>query len=293
MEGSLAYYARAGPITDPGPHAALLADLPLDVPGLCRAIQGLVLHRNWAQSYGVELPPERFRDAQARTCSAILDRVLELDARPLCEARAPLDRFMGTCRDFSLLLCAMLRRRGVPARARCGFGTYFEPGRFVDHWVVEHWDAGAGRWVWTDPQLDDHQLKELKADFDPLDLPAERFLPAGRAWQACRSGAADASRFGIFDMWGLWFVRGNVLRDLASLNRMELLPWDDWGMLQRLGNDDWPDEVVALLDRAAVLTERPDESLDALRELYESSPDFHVTDGVFNFETGAKESIPT
>jgi len=32
-------------------------------------------------------------------------------------------------------------------------------------------------------------------------------------------------------MRGLWFIRGNLVRDLASLNKMELLPWDLWGII--------------------------------------------------------------
>lgn len=293
MATSLDYYATHGPITDPQGHAALLAALPSELPELCRAIQGLVLHRAWAPQYGVELPPERLGDAQARTLPAILDRVLELDDRPLSRARPLLERFMGTCRDFALVLCAVLRSRGVPARARCGFGTYFTPGKYEDHWVVEHWSAREERWVWTDPQLDELQLEVLKADFDPLDLPAGHFWTGGRAWQACRTEGADAKQFGIFDMWGLWFVRGNVVRDLASLNKMELLPWDGWGMLEELGNEEWPDEVVAWLDRAAALCEEPDTALSELCAIYEESPASRVSGTVFNWQTGVAEEVPS
>ena len=35
----------------------------------------------------------------------------------------PERRFVGNCRHFTVLLCAFLRARGVPARARCGFGA--------------------------------------------------------------------------------------------------------------------------------------------------------------------------
>ncbi|WP_456781864.1 transglutaminase domain-containing protein [Bradyrhizobium sp. USDA 3315] len=39
----------------------------------------------------------------------------------------------ATCRDFSLMLCSVLRHHGVPARIRCGFGRYFAPHPFHDH----------------------------------------------------------------------------------------------------------------------------------------------------------------
>ena len=44
-------------------------------------------------------------------------------------------------------------------------------GDRIDHWIVEHWDAGARRWVRTDPQLDDRQREALGATFDADDLP--------------------------------------------------------------------------------------------------------------------------
>ena len=49
-------------------------------------------------------------------------------------------RVVGTCRHFAVLSCALLRYRGIPARARCGFATYFQKGQGLDHWVTEYWD---------------------------------------------------------------------------------------------------------------------------------------------------------
>ena len=41
-------------------------------------------------------------------------------------------------------------------------------------------------------------------------------------------------------MYGYWFIAGNLVRDLAALNKVELLPWDDWGAM--VG----PDEPIRL-----------------------------------------------
>jgi hypothetical protein len=49
---------------------------------------------------------------------------------------------------------------------------------------------------------------------------------AGDAWARCRAGDADPSAFGIFDMRGLWFIAGNLMRDFAALSNMEMLPRD-------------------------------------------------------------------
>jgi len=288
------FYAQPAPLSDPKTHRAALAALPDTVPALCEVIHGLLIHRAWAPAYGWQLPEERMQDAQARAVHATLERIFALDPRPLDRAREPAARFAGTCRDFALMLCAMLRTRGVPARARCGFGRYFVAGQFEDHWVCEHWDAEASRWVLTDAQIDALQREATGIAFDPLDVPRDQFVVAGEAWRLCRSGAEDPMKFGIFDMHGLWFVRGNVQRDLAALNRVEVLPWDDFGMMGDIAPGEEPDaEQLALLDRAAALTTEPDAHFDALRALYAEEPSLRVGEKVKNWQTQADEAIPT
>jgi hypothetical protein len=65
------------------------------------------------------------------------------DDRPLTTARSVDARLVGVCRPFAVLLVAMVRAKGVPARARFGFGAYFASSRFEDHRVCEYWDAAA------------------------------------------------------------------------------------------------------------------------------------------------------
>ena len=146
----------------------------------------------------------------------MLDRILALDPRPLSDPRPPERRFVGNCRHFTVLLCAFLRAHGASARARCGFGAYFEPAEFVDHWVGEVWDEARGSWRLVDAQLDAPQRESHRIIFDPLDVPRTQFLVGGDAWQRCRQGSADPQRFGILDMHGLWFVLQNLVRDLAA-----------------------------------------------------------------------------
>ena len=127
----------------------------------------------------------------------------------------------------------MLRAQGVAARARCGFGAYFEKGKFVDHWVTEYWNEAQKRWVLVDAQLDARQRELFKVTFDPLDVPRDQFLVAGDAWRLCRAARPIPMQFGILDMHGLWFVAGNLIRDVAALNNHEMLPWDVWGAMAR------------------------------------------------------------
>ncbi len=260
----LPYYATQGPVTYPRGLFWMLDDLPSDIPALVATLQGLLLHPYWAGAYGVTLTEARSQEPGLRLVYRQLARLRELDERPLTEPRDLEHRLVGNCRDHATLLAAMLRHQGVPARARCGFGAYFGPGHYEDHWCTEIWDAGRRRWFLVDPQLDALQRERLQIAFDPLDVPRDQFIVAGQAWGMCRRGEADPDAFGIFEMHGLEFVRGNLVRDLLALNKVEILPWD-WGF-GPLGDE--PPESLSEADRWAALTTAGDEAFVELRELF-------------------------
>jgi hypothetical protein len=180
--GVLEYYSTDGVLSDPGNASAVLEPLPTSVEGLVDVVQGLMVHVYWADRYGVALSEERRKEPQLRTVPRLLARVMELDDRPLVEVRPIEHRIADTCRDFTVLLCTLLRHQGLPARARCGFGTYFLPDHFEDHWVAEVWQADRNRWILVDAQLDRLQRDTLGIAFDPLDVPTDAFVGAGRAW---------------------------------------------------------------------------------------------------------------
>ncbi len=269
MSTNNVFFTTSGKITAPGAHTALFDPLPREIKSLTKIVQSLMIHVFWIERYGIVLPEERKAEVQLRSAEKMLARILELDPRPLIEPRALDKKLVGNCRDHSVLLTAILRHQGVPARARCGFGNYFEPDRHVDHWAVEYWNAEQGRWILVDSQLDELQCTKLSIPFDPLDVPRDQFLVGGRAWQLCRAGQADPDSFGIFDMKGLWFIAGDFIRDVASLNKMELLPWDSWGMM-RGRDEDLTEEDKLYLDRLAELTAGDVPEFEKLRDLYEN-----------------------
>ena len=226
----IARYAKQTRVTDPGPMVSLYEGLPTDVAGLVKVVQNVFLHPFWAKRYGVTPTEEQEKHPMARLVSRTLEMVTGFDPPPLTVSRPLEKRFFGNCRDHSTLLASMLRHQGVPARARCGFGAYFKPDHFEDHWICEYWNGH--RWVRVDAQLDEFQRTRLKIDFDPLDMPKGKFVNASDAWLKCREGGEDADKFGIFDMHGLWFVRGNLMREIAAFCDAEMLPWDAWGLMK-------------------------------------------------------------
>ncbi len=282
LANPLNFYVRQSPITDPGEMAYLLDDLPQDVRGLCSVVQGLMVHVYWAARYGLTLSPERKQDVQLRKAAFMLEKIKEMESCSLTVMRPLEKRIAGTCRDFSVLLCSILRYQGIPARARCGFATYFLPNHYEDHWVCEYWHRERQSWVMVDPQLDPFQCEALQISFDPCELPPGKFIPAGTAWQICRNGLADPDSFGIFDMYGLQFVRGNLVRDIASLNGMELLPWDVWGIMGT-EDDALTKEDLGFLDEAASLTLQGNNQFSQLEGVYNTDARIRVPDTIVSY----------
>lgn len=244
---ALDFYRQDAPITalDPSRHRPALEGLDPDPRALAKVVRGVLVHRDWLPAMGLVLNAGRLADQHLRPVSQVVDRILTLRQGPLGSRREPVDRMVGVCRHFAVLHVALLRWHGIPARARAGFGGYFEPG-WVDHWITEYWNGV--RWVRHDAQIGRQVAELLGLDFDPADQPLGKFLTGAEAWRLCRAGEADPDDFGIFHEHGLHFVLGDLLLDLAALNKVELLPWDMIGKGQHWQPDD---NELAEVDRLA------------------------------------------
>jgi hypothetical protein len=124
---------------------------------------------------------------------------------------------------------------------------------------------------------------------DTLDLPRTEFLTASEAWRRCRSGEADAQQFGISfaALRGLWFVAGNLVRDMAALNKMEMAPWDVWGA------QPGPEEKfdLAFFDEVAALTRDPERTFAEVRRRYDADDHLRAPPTVFNALNRRPEAI--
>lgn len=269
-----AFYLQSGPLSTI-PADVDVSGLPGALPELVNVVQGLLLHIFWAERYGITLSPARKDEVNLRDFSKKFPKLLELDPRPLNVPRDLEKKLVGNCRDFSNFLAAFLKSRGIPVRARCGFGTYFAAGTYEDHWVTEYWSENENRWVMVDAQLDAFQQKELGIKFNPLDVPSYEFVTGGKAWLLCRAGQADPQKFGIFKMRGMDFIRGDLIRDFLALNNLEILPWDNYSLTAK-HDSQLTEEDIALLDHIAGLTLRPDESFGELRTLYQTHPELQI-----------------
>ena len=249
-------YASPGVLTDLADvRLSALEGLPDEAVEICGLAPSVVIQPGDAKELNVSA--ERFGENQIRPVSNLIGALLALDSTPLTVPRAPHRRVIGTCRHFAVLSCALLRHRGIPARARCGFATYFQPGKGVDHWIVEYWHTGDQRRVRIDAEIIGQSILE-----DPTDLNPGDFLTGGEAWAAFRSGDIDASQFGVHgtENWGPAEIRGNAVRDLAALNKVETLPWDEWGRMEASYKGETGAEYDELHDTIAAVRAAGDSS---------------------------------
>jgi hypothetical protein len=284
----LDFYATPGRFTTLG-EGDFSSD---DIRRVVEVVQGLLVYDVVAQPfYGVELMPNQAEAIHERDTARLLAVARAVDPRPLDEPRPPGNRVGARCHAFSRLTVGFLRAAGVPARARCGFGAYFRPGWFEDHWVAEFWNPSASTWQVVDAQLDATWCKMIDFKGDPFALTATEFLTAGRAWQAWRRGDLDATRCGLsaIDVHGAFWIAGNLRLDLASLNKVEMLPWDQWGA--GWGPGEQPtDAQLDFFDAVADLTMDPDEGFGELRRRYETDAGLRMDGQVFNVLRGQLET---
>jgi hypothetical protein len=73
----------------------------------------------------------------------------------------------------------------------------------------------------------------------------------------------------------MWFIRGDLGRDLAALNKVEILPWDGWGLIAK-DEQELAEDNLALLDRVAAVTAVDDPPFDEVRAIYEGDARLRV-----------------
>ncbi len=264
-----------------------------EVRDVVRVVQGLLVYDTVAEPlYDVELSPSQADAIHERDSAALLDLARDIDPRPVDEARPPSARVGGRCHAFSRLTVAFSRAAGVPARARCGFGAYFVRGGLEDHWVAEYWDADTESWRMADAQLDETWRSLIGFSGDPFAITDAEFVTAGHAWQEWRRGDLDAGICGltIIDEHGPHWIAGNLRLDLASLNKVEMLPWDVWGAGWKPGEEPTED-LLQLFDAVAELTVDPDARLTEVRARYEGDDSLRMDGTVFNVARGEFETV--
>ena len=150
-------FAAQSALTSPGQYAHAIDALPDDVVALLGVVRGLLVHCDYLDIYGLDTPETAVISRETLPLEGRLDRLHRQSAVPFSIPRPIEAREVGTCRDYAVMTCGLLRQKAIPARVRCGFARYFTPGRFEDHWLCEYWRADEERWARADSPASPHQ----------------------------------------------------------------------------------------------------------------------------------------
>ncbi|QLF69930.1 transglutaminase domain-containing protein [Peteryoungia desertarenae] len=277
-------FAKQSPHSSPGIHIGLIESVTADLRAMTAFVQNLLIYDVAAKPfYGIDLNDDRAQDIHIRQVDQILQRLTEIGSPQLLSERQPQHRMAARCGTFALLLLALLRHHGIPARSRAGFADYFSSATFEDHWVVEYWDADCKTWRYADPMFDAVWQQRLGIQHDILNVPKAKFLTAAEVWKRCRLREMDPDRVGIShaNLYGLFFIAGSLIRDIAAFCRVEMLPWDVWGAQPR-PDDALDPEKLAYFDDLAEHMLSADSNPVLIERLYATDQRLTVPTHVFN-----------
>lgn len=282
-EDILDFYKKVSMYTNYGMYKSYYETLPNDLAELCELINKQYIHRHVLYTSFLkeennaikkEYPWYKYRshDDILITAPAITAELFRMDHRGFFLNREIKDKVVITCRYASILLASILKAKGYAARVRSGFASYFQPGKSIDHWIVQLYNEEEQRWINID--VDGIHIKA----FNTVDMPNECFDWAAQAWLDVRSGKKDANYFvhgGHYT--GLCMLAQALFFDFHSLMNDEISYLFFPTFIS--GEDKFyelsPDDLYEL-DKLATLLLHPDENFDELKYLFRNDQKLRV-----------------
>jgi len=264
VEKILVYYRKHGVMTEIRLMKDMVKNLPNDIESIISVVQNIFIHQHWAKRYGIELDDRRKEEPCLRSIEEKLMFLNRSGYSHVMDKRPIENKMIAICRDFTVMAVALCREVGIPARARCGFATYFEKDKYVDHWVLEYWNEAEKRWILADPQIDSFQKEQLNISFNTLDITDKYFITGPKAWIMYREGKIDPELFGIFNIWGYEYLKCNLILNANSLLKMPMQPWDMWEGYKMIPVSEWNEQDYIFMDMLAEYALHVDDAFDEL-----------------------------
>lgn len=285
----LGHYKQTGTYTYAGCYKDYFRSLPDDIPALGRLVCSQVIHRvtlregntnaNETLLYGDmnRYPWHRMRceDDVFLTAPALTAELFRLDERGFVRNRQVEHKIVVTCRYVSVLMSAILKAKGIPARCRAGFAPYFKEGVSMDHWINQYYNETEQRWITLDA---DGFYEENGCPLSQYDIPADSFDWAAMAYLDIRTKKTDGSQYLYADGLGTCGLPAAVrylIYDFHALMNNELtysfLPAYLDGRLDQL-----TEEELQELDELAKYMLTPDQSFGKLCTLWEQKKKFRI-----------------
>jgi len=214
------------------------------------------------------------------TASAIVAELYRRDKRGFVNDRLGKDKLILTCRFVAVLMASILKSKGIPCRIRSGNAPYFDMGKLgkvsADHWVNQYWNYKEERWV----TIDVDGSWSLNEDFNPYDIPSEKFDYPADAWLNIRKKKDDPNRFwnakpergAIVVLWSLFYDFHCLMNsEITYIHVPELAMYGKFGKLS--------EKELKEIDNLAQLMQNPDANFSKLQHLWDTSKKFRLLKG--------------
>ncbi|NJK96415.1 MAG: transglutaminase domain-containing protein [Bacteroidetes bacterium] len=282
----LDFYLQYSTYTNPGCYKEFLQSLPNEINELGYLVCHQIIHRitlrngntgaNAGMKYGdmTKFPWYRLRceDDVLMTAVSMIAELLRLDERGFVKDRAVENKIVVTCRYVSILMSAILKAKGIPARSRSGFSPYCSPGSSGDHWINQYWSEKEERWITFDAE------GFYNLAFDQFDIPDDRFDWAAKTWLDIRHGNTDGKQFVYGDgkgINGLKAVIRAIFYDFHALMNYELSykfqPRYINGKFDTLTETDFQE-----IDELALIMIHPENNFLELKEVWDTKKKFRL-----------------
>ncbi len=282
----LDFYLKTSVYTNYLPYEEYYNSLPDDLKELTNLLHHQVIHRSELIRSYLDSPSKYDNKAELQkikseypwyrnrcdddillTAPAITAELFRQDPRGFVLGREIKDKVVITCRYVSVLLASILKAKGIPARCRSGYASYFLKERgntYYDHWIVQYYSASKKKWVNVDSDND------YKTEFDQCDIPNSEFKWIAQVWLDVRNGKDDHKNYihgshlnGLDNLaYALFFDFHALMNDEISYLFFPTM-MDEKSEFFNLS-----EENLQKLDHLATLMLDPDENFDELRYLF-------------------------
>lgn len=228
-----------------------------------------------------QIPCDRllFENERFPTALSILAELLRRENEYSCQRKIQ-NKMHLTCREQAILLAAILKAKGIPARARSGFAPYISgDGIFRDHWICERFCDKENRWILTDADCCVENL-----DFDYADIPCDKFLFGAQSYlkirgkEICDNALEYAS---VPPTHGMRAALQSLFYDLHSLMNDEIFFWHSPRYIVEK-NFDLSQAEFEELDFIANLMLAPSKNFEKICDIWKNTPKFRILSGGFN-----------
>ena len=291
------FYKKTSCFTDLGLYKNFAINLPNDIREICLLQRHQIIHPvaiiraredknafdEFSKFHGdiAEIPFDRllFENERFSTALSILAELLRRENIYSCERKIQ-NKMHLTCREQAILLTAILKAKGIPARVRSGFAPYISgDGILHDHWICERFCDKENRWILTDA---DCCVENLGFDF--ADIPCDKFLFGAQSYLKIRGREIcdEALEFAsVPPTHGMRAALQSLFYDLHSLMNNEIFFWHSPRYIVEKKFDLSQAEFEEL-DFIANLMLEPSKNFEKICDIWENTPKFRILSGGFN-----------